>query len=170
MRTVNEADNRRELPLALELPTAVGLALMAGFIFNMSVATAPALNELPPEQALAAWKGINSKVRDSRNPLFPLTVFGTGLLTLACTAASWRSRLRGWCLTSALLYWIGVIGTTFTVEAGINNAVVAATEPPPELPRMLSRWLAGNHVRATSALAAFLVAWLGFHNSPKSTR
>lgn len=170
MPSENALDNRTKLPLALELPTAVGLALMTGFIFNMSVVTAPALNELPPEQALAAWKRINSKVRHSRNPLFPLTVFGTGLLTLACTAASWRPRLKGWCLSSALLYWIGVIGTTFTVEAGINHAVVAATEAPPELPRMLSRWLAGNHVRAISAGAAFIVGWLGFHNAPKPPR
>ena len=73
-------------------------------------------------------------------------------------------------MTSALLYWIGVLGTTFTAEARINNAVVAATEPPPELRRMLSTWLAGNHVRAISALGAFVVAWLGFHDSPKATR
>ena len=167
---MNDVDKDPKLPLALELPTAAGLALMAGFIFNMSVATAPALNELPPEQALAAWKGINSKIRDSHNPLFPLTVFGTGLLTLACAATGWRSRRRGWYLTSALLYWVGVIGTTFTVEARINNAVVAANEPPPELPRMLSTWLAGNHVRTISALSSFVVAWLGFHDSTKRTR
>jgi uncharacterized membrane protein len=87
MRSVNEADNRPELPVALVLPTAVGLALTAGFIFNMSTVTAPALNELSPEQALAAWKRINSKVRNSRVPLFPLTVFGTGLQ---------RWRVRRW--------------------------------------------------------------------------
>jgi len=34
---------------------------------NMSLVAAPALNALSPEQALAAWKRINSTVR---NPLF----------------------------------------------------------------------------------------------------
>ena len=157
--SANERRKGRGLPLALELPTAIGLALMAGFLFNMSVVTAPALDALSPEQALAAWKGINSTVR---NPLFAGTAFGTALLVVACTAVAWRSQLRGWCLSFALLYLIGVIGTTFAVENGINNAIIAATQPPPELPHMLSTWLAGNHIRAVSALAAFVVAWLGF--------
>ena len=158
--TVTEwAANGSRLPLALELPTIIGLALMAGFLFNMSVVTAPALDALSPQQALAAWKAINATVR---NPLFAGTAFGTAVLVVACTAVTWRSRLKGWCLSFALLYVIGVIGTTFTVEVGINNAIVTATQPPPELPRMLSTWLLGNHVRAVSALAAFIVAWFGF--------
>jgi len=155
----SERSEPRRLPLALELPTAIGLALMAGFLFNMSVVTAPALNALSPQQALVAWKGINSTVR---NPLFAGTAFGTAVLVLACTAVAWRSRLRRWCLSFALLYLIGVIGTTFTVEVGINRAIVLASDPPPELPHMLSAWLFGNHIRAISALAAFVVAWLGF--------
>lgn len=155
----NELGDAHRFPLALELPTAIGLALMAGFPFNMSVVTAPALNSLPPQLALAAWKGINSTVR---NPLFAATAFGTAVLVVACTAVAWRTRLRGWCLTFALLYLVGVIGTTFTVEVGINRAIVLASEPPLDLPRMLSTWLAGNHVRALSALAAFAVAWIGF--------
>jgi len=157
--SVNERREARRFPLALELPTAIGLALMAGFLFNMSVVTAPALNALSPQQALAAWKRVNSTVR---NPLFAGTAFGTAVLVVVCTAVAWRSRLRGWCLSFALLYLIGVIGTTFTVEVGINRAIVSATEPPPELPRMLSTWLLGNHIRAVSALAAFVVVWLGF--------
>jgi uncharacterized membrane protein len=164
MLSGNDVKNEYKLPLALELPTAIGLALMAGFLFNMSVVTAPALNALSPEQALAAWKEINTKVR---NPLFAGTAFGTTVLAIACTAVGWRSRLRGWCLGSALLYLIGVIGTTVAVEAGINNAVIAATKPMPELPHMLSTWLSANHIRAITALAAFVVAWLGFHSSTK---
>lgn len=148
-------------PLALELPTAIGLALMAGFLFNMSVVTAPALDSLSPQQALAAWKGINTTVR---NPLFAGTAFGTAVLVLACTVVAWRSQLRGWCLSFALLYLIGVIGTTFTVEVGINRALVLASDPPPELPRMLATWLLANHIRALSALAAFVMAWLGFQH------
>jgi hypothetical protein len=86
MRAMNEP----RVPLALELTTTVGLALMAGFTFNMSTVTAPALNALSPEQALAAWKRINFTVR---NPLFPATAFGTALLVVACAAVAWRSRL-----------------------------------------------------------------------------
>lgn len=160
--SVHERREDHRFPLALELPTAIGLALMAGFLFNMSVVTAPALNALSPEQALAAWKGINSTVR---NPLFAGTAFGTAVLVVACTAVAWRSRLRCWCLSMALLYLVGVIGTTFTVEVGINRTIVLAGQPPPELPRMLSTWLVGNHIRAVSALAAFVVAWLGFRQS-----
>ena len=156
---VNGPREAPRFPLALELPTAIGLALMAGFLFNMSVVTAPALNALSPQQALAAWKAINSTVR---NPLFAGTAFGTAVLVVVCTVVAWRSRLRAWCLGFALLYLIGVIGTTFTVEVGINRAIVLASEPPPDLPRMLSTWLAGNHVRALSALSAFVVAWVGF--------
>jgi len=160
--STNERRNLRRCPLALELTTAIGLALMAGFLFNMSVVTAPALNSLSPQQALAAWKAINSTVR---NPLFAGTAFGTVLLVIACTATVWRSPLRRWCLSFALLYVIGVIGTTFAVEAGINRAVASATVPPAELPHMLSTWLLGNHVRAVSALASFVVAWLGFRQA-----
>jgi len=114
MRSVNEL----RVPHAPELTTTVGLVLMAGFTFNMSIVTAPALNALSPEQALAAWKGINFTVR---NPLFPATAFGTALLVVACAALAWRSRLRVWCLSFALLHIIGVIGTTAAVENGINN-------------------------------------------------
>jgi uncharacterized membrane protein len=67
------------LPLALELPTVLELASMAGFLFNMSVVTAPALNALSPDRALAAWKGINSTVR---NPLFAGTAFGLVVLVV----------------------------------------------------------------------------------------
>lgn len=99
-----------------------------------------------------------------RNPLFAGTAFGTAVLVLACTVVAWRSQLRGWCLSFALLYLIGVIGTTFTVEVGINRALVLASDPPPELPRMLATWLLANHIRALSALAAFVMAWLGFQH------
>jgi uncharacterized membrane protein len=162
MRSVDETRKSPRVPLALELLTTVGLALMAGFLFNMSVVTAPALNALSPEQGLAAWKGINSTVR---NPLFAGTAFGTAVLVAACAVLAWRSQLRAWCLSFALLYVIGVIGITFTVEVGINRAIVLASQPPPELPRMLSTWLVGNHIRALSALSAFVVAWLGFRQS-----
>lgn len=162
MDSVTVSYRAPRVPLALELSTVLGLALMAGFLFNMSVVTAPALNALSPDRALAAWKGINSTVR---NPLFAGTAFGSVALVVACTAAAWCSKLRVWCLSFALLYVIGVIGTTFAVENGINNAIIAATQPPPELPRMLSTWLVGNHIRALSALAAFVVAWLGFRKS-----
>jgi len=40
--SANEHREGHRFPLALELPTAIGLALMAGFLFNMSVVTAPA--------------------------------------------------------------------------------------------------------------------------------
>lgn len=159
MHSVNETRQGSKIPLALELATAIGLALMAGFLFNMSVVTAPALDALSPEQALAAWKGINATVH---NPLFAGTAFGTAVLVLACTVVGWRSQMRGWCLSFALLYLIGVIGTTLTVEVGVNRAIVLATAPPPDLAHMLATWLLGNHIRAVSALAAFVVAWLGF--------
>jgi hypothetical protein len=71
-------------------------------------------------------------------------------------------RLRIWCFSFAPLYLIGVIGTTAAVENGINNTIITATQPPPELPHMLSTWLPANHVCAPSAIAAFVVAWLGF--------
>jgi len=71
--------------------------------------------------------GINFTVR---NPLFPATAFGTALLVVACAAVAWRSRLRVWCLSFALLYIIGVIGPTAAVENGINNGVIATTQPP----------------------------------------
>ena len=51
---MNESREARSVPLALEVATAIGLAFMAGFLFNMSVVTAPALNTLWPESALAA--------------------------------------------------------------------------------------------------------------------
>lgn len=159
MHSLNEARRGPRVPMWLELSTAIGLALMAGFLFNMSVVTAPAINALSPDQALAAWKGINATVR---NPLFAGTAFGTAVLVVACAAVGWRSQRRYWYLGFTLLYVIGVIGTTFAVEAGINNAIIAATSLPPDLSRMLSTWLAANHIRTLSALAAFVVAWLGF--------
>lgn len=152
----------RRIPAALELLAAVGLALMAGFIFNMSVVTAPALDRLPPDQALAAWKAINRTVR---NPLFAGTALGTTLAVIACTVLAWRSRSRSFCLGFALLYLVGVMGTTVAVEAPINRAIVLATTPPADFQSMLSTWLLANHVRALSALAAFVVAWLGFRQS-----
>ena len=106
MDSVTVSHRTPRVPVALELLTVLGLALMAGFLFNMSVVTAPALNALSPDRALAAWKGINSTVR---NPLFAGTAFGSVVLVVACTAAAWRSKLRVWCLSFALLYVFGVI-------------------------------------------------------------
>ena len=72
-----------------------------------------------------------------RNPLFS----GTALVRecpFACTTVAWRSQLRGWCFSFALLYVIRVINTAFIVEAGINRAIVLATAPSMNLLRMLS--------------------------------
>lgn len=162
MPTVRSDSQSSSIPRWLELATVVGLALMAGFLFNMSVVTAPALNALPPPSALTAWKSINHTVR---NPLFAGTAFGAALLVAGCAIAGWRSPGRMRHISYALLYWIGVIGTTFVVENPVNMAVIAAIEPPADLPRMLSTWLAGNHVRTLSALTAFVVAWLAFRRS-----
>jgi len=46
----------------------------------MSVVTAPVPNALPADQALAAWKGIDST---ARNPLFAGTALGTAVLVVA---------------------------------------------------------------------------------------
>jgi len=163
MHLVNEPRDAHRVPLALELATAIGLALMTGFLFNMSVVTAPALNALSPEQALAAWKGINATVH---NPLFSGTAFEPQCWLSCAQPLPGIRGFENWCLGFALLYVVGVICTTFAVETGIDRAIVPATQPPPKLPGMLSTWLLGNHVRTLSALAAFIVAWLGFRRSP----
>jgi uncharacterized membrane protein len=51
MPSMNDIDKGAKLPLALELPTAIGLTLMAGFLFNLSIVTAPALNALSPDSS-----------------------------------------------------------------------------------------------------------------------
>jgi len=96
-----------------------------------------------------------------RDPLFAGTAFGTAVLAVACNAVALRSQLRGWCLSFALLYLIGVIGTTL-------SALIAQ-----------SSWRASRLLTATHAIdlacwkshtcgkrsCGFAVAWLGFRQS-----
>jgi uncharacterized membrane protein len=143
--------------------SVVGCGLMTGLFFAFSVSVMRALGRLPAEQGIAAMQRINVAIL---NPAFGLVFGGTAIacLFLAGSAVVTLDRPgAGLRLAGALLFLVGAIVVTMTINVPMNDALAevdpVGDEGAAVWARYLSRWTAWNHVRAvTSAAALALLA------------
>jgi uncharacterized membrane protein len=139
----------------LTLISALGCAIMAGVFFTFSTFVMRALARLPPAQGIAAMQSINIT---AINPLFMLTLFGTGV---ACMVLIWLSLHQTdahFLITGSLCYLLGALVVTITKNVPLNNTLANtqanSTEGASVWAHYLKYWVFWNHVRTIAALAA----------------
>lgn len=149
---------------ALTFLAAIGSGLMAGLFFIFSNTVMTALGRLPVPQGVAAMNSINAVIQ---NPLFLSIFMGTALICVALViaAVAGMTPRPTWVVAGAVLYLVGNIGVTVSVNVPMNDALAAVSPDSAEAARLwavyLNRWVLWNHVRAiacTGALAAFIAA------------
>jgi uncharacterized membrane protein len=165
--------------VALAACAALGSGVVAGVFFAFSTFVMPALARLPPEQGIAAMQSINVM---AINRWLMGALFGTGGLCVWLAVASLRrssepgASLR---LAGCAVYLLGAILVTIACNVPRNEALAAL---PPDgaaaaelWPRFLAEWVAWNHVRmgtavAASALLILAIARTNSDTAPKAGR
>ncbi len=145
------------LTLALAIAGAVGTAAIGGTFFAFSTFVTQSLAKRPPAEGVAAMQEINRTIMSSGfMPVFIGTAVAcvvTGILALV----RWGEPGSIWLLVGSLLYLVGNILVTGAYNVPRNNALDAMnanTVTAAEWARWVSGWLAGNHVRTITGLAA----------------
>ena len=140
------------------LGAAVGCGLVAGVFFAFSTFVMKGLARLPTAQGIAAMQSINVT---ALTPTFMTALFGVATICLLLTVsalASWQKPGAFYLLAGGLLYLIGNIVVTIICNVPRNNAL-ASIDPNSAQSAALwmnfySGWIAWNHVRTVTALAA----------------
>jgi uncharacterized membrane protein len=142
----------------LILITAVACGLVSGIFFAFSTFVMQGLDDLAPDQGIAAMQSIN---RLAITPLFMTALFGTALLCLALivwAALAWDRPQAHWIAPAGALYLIGTIGVTIAANVPRNDALAeldpAAASSASRWASYMSEWTAFNHVRTVAALIA----------------
>ena len=142
----------------LTLATALGCGLSAGVFFAFSSFVMPALDRLAPAQSIRAMNSINKL---AVTPVFMAALFGTAL---ACAGlgvwavASWGERPAALVLAGCALFLLGAIVVTIAANVPLNDALMTVdpdgADAATRWSSYLSDWMAWNHARAATAIAA----------------
>lgn len=140
----------------------LGTGITAGIFYAFSSFVMKALDELPPDRAVAAMRSINVVVL---NGSFMLAFFGTGavcvlLIVTAATAGSGMSAATT--IMACCVHLAGCLGVTMACNVPLNERLAALDAPSAAdyWPSFMSRWILWNHVRtASAAVACALLAW-----------
>jgi uncharacterized membrane protein len=136
------------------LLSVIGAILAGGVFFAFSTFVMPALDRLPPAQAIAA---INAK---AINPWLMILLFGTGLLCVAGIVLALYSSMAGhwnYLMAGAALYIVGCLVVTMACNVPLNHAL-ARIEPTnssgQDWVRYRTAWTRWNHVRTIGCVVA----------------
>lgn len=150
---------------ALTLLATLGSGLIGGVFFAFSSFVMPALDRLPPPQAIAAMQAINIVVVRS---LFLVVFLGTAgicVLLIAHVLIAWAPQTI-WQLAGSGLYLIGTFAVTGVRNVPLNNELAAGIPSAPGSAdlwgRYVSEWTFWNHVRTLAALAASILLVVAF--------
>ncbi|GAA1979028.1 DUF1772 domain-containing protein [Amycolatopsis minnesotensis] len=141
----------------LTFVAALGSGLVGGVFFAFSSFVMPALDRLPPGEAMAAMRSIN--VFAPKPPLM-LAMMGTALVDVAAAVFSvvrWQGSGSWLVLAGCLVYLAGIIGMTAAFHVPRNNAldrgeIDAAAER--RWREYYDAWHPGNHVRSLAGIVA----------------
>jgi uncharacterized membrane protein len=139
------------------LVTTVGVGLVAGVFFAFSAFVTAGLDRAPADAATRAMRGINETAVTAP---FMLAFLGTTLLCVALLV--WgglhfdeaRARLA---VAGGVLYVVGTFGTTMAANVPLNDRLARGDVAWSDY---VGPWLAWNHVRAASAIAALVLLLL----------
>jgi uncharacterized membrane protein len=149
------------------LVTALGCGLVAGIFFAFSTFAMAGLRRIPPAQGIAAMQSIN---RQAETPPLMTVLFGTaaaclGLLVWALI--SWGGRPAAMAFVGGALYIVGTIGVTIVCNVPLNNMLARlhpqSAKAEDRWEEYVTRWIAWNHVRTITALAAAAALTVALH-------
>jgi uncharacterized membrane protein len=146
---------------ALASASALASAVAGGMMLVFSTFVMQGLDRAGPVAAIGAMRGINAEAQTS--PVFLLAYFGAALLAVVVgvlAALQWRAPGSGWLVAGAVL---GVAGAFVTVVANVplNDGLDAADPSPAVWQTYLQSWVAWNHVRTVTGLAAAVLTMVG---------
>lgn len=137
---------------------AIACAAMGGVFFAFSSFVMRALAALPPAQGVQAMQSINVF---AVTPVFMSGLFGTAaacLVAAAYVAVAETGPAGMSILAGAATYLIGTIVVTIACNVPLNNALATADPRSAGAADFWAtyyrQWVAWNHVRALSGLAA----------------
>lgn len=142
--------------------------LMAGFFYAYSVNVMTGLNQSPSEEAILAMQNINIAVR---NPVFFITFFLTPVLSLVLCIGMWiqgRKKPALMLAIAGLVYLLGVIVTTSTVNVPMNNELALISTPLEQgggdaiWQAYTEKWTNWNTVRTVFCTVSLFWAGLAF--------
>jgi uncharacterized membrane protein len=146
----------------LQIFCILGSGMVAGTFLAFSSFIMAALAKLPPSGGIMAMQQINITVI---NPVFMLTLFGTGLAALYLVFVSYQQgpMMLG---AGALFYVLGVLGVTMILNVPLNNQLAAldpmANSAATMWAEYISSWTFWNTVRCVAAALSCLLMLLDF--------
>ncbi len=143
------------------MAVAANFALMAGFFFAFSVVVMPGLDVTAPDSAVLAMQGINRAVRNGVffSSFFLGMVFAISLAVWLFVIGTRRSAIK--MLLAAIVYGVGVIVLTATINVPMNEALAQVTDlaSASEVWSDYSpTWTTWNSVRGVFCIVAFALA------------
>lgn len=146
---------------ALAAASALASAAAGGMMLVFSTFVMRGLDRTGPATAIDAMRGINAEAETS--PVFLVAYLGAAVLALVVgvlAALHWRAPGSAWLVAGALL---GVAGAIVTVVANVplNNGLASADVSPAVWQSYLDSWVAWNHVRTVTGVAAAVVTMVG---------
>jgi uncharacterized membrane protein len=143
---------------ALTLAGVVGAGVNGGVFYAFSTFVMRGIDRAPTDAAIRAMQGINVEAPMAR---FMFAFLGTAVLcvVLAIWAITDLGADHGpWLLAGSLLYLVGNIGVTGGYNVPRNNRLDAMDPDAPDAEQQwksyLREWVAGNHVRTITGMAA----------------
>ncbi|KRE26808.1 hypothetical protein ASG82_09775 [Mycobacterium sp. Soil538] len=141
--------------------SVVASAAAGGMMFVFSTFVMQGLDRAGPVGAIGAMRGINAEAQTSA--VFLLAYFGAALLAVVVgvlAALQWRAPGSVWLVAGAVL---GVAGALVTVAANVplNDGLDTADASPAVWQAYLHSWVAWNHVRTVTGLAAAVLTMIG---------
>jgi uncharacterized membrane protein len=137
---------------------AVGCGLIAGVFFAFSISVMSALARLPAAQGIVAMNAINVAII---NRVFMAALFGTAAACAVLAVSSlfaWSEPGARFRLGGCVVYLAGAILVTRAFNIPRNDGLAATQPDSPEgaalWARYLVEWVAWNHVRTATCLAA----------------
>jgi uncharacterized membrane protein len=149
---------------ALLLVTTAGVGLVAGVWFAFSAFVMAGLDRAPAREAVVAMQGIN---RSAVGAPLMLALFGTALLCVALLvwgATHWSDPGAKWGVAGAATYLVGSVLVTIAGNVPLNDKLEKATPGKAAWSDFYGSWLAFNHVRAVTGLAALVLLLLALNS------
>jgi uncharacterized membrane protein len=150
----------------LLLATALGCGLIGGAFFVFSVMVMPALNDLPPDQGIAAMQSIN---RIAVKPGFMLAFAGTALLCVAVAVMAiirWDEPGSVAALIASGIYLVGTFIFTIAFHVPRNDKLDTldpdASSSHSYWVKYMTEWTIGNHLRGAAAIGALVLLIFAF--------
>jgi len=146
-------------------------AAILGFFYAWVCSTMWGLDALPPETAIRAMQAMNASVR---NAVFAPAFFGTGPALLLAAAVALRASPQASLLfcTGGVLYLVGAMGVTLTVNVPMNMAL-GQVEPTPANAAAIwaaysPRWQFWNIVRTVVSGGTVILAGMALLRLPRN--